>query len=80
MINGRPLIIRSVHIVQMGEVCNILQIGEVWIFRPFPVAMGINELRGHPGVQKHCRATWTILAIQMCYVDSRKPLTYGPVG
>ncbi len=23
-------------------------------------------LRGHPGVQKHCRATWTILIIQMC--------------
>ncbi len=34
-------------------------------------------LRGHPGVQKHCRATSTILAIQMCYVGKRKPLAYG---
>ena len=36
---------------------------------------GFWNLRGHPGVQKHCRATWTILVIQMCYVGNRKPLT-----
>ncbi len=33
-----------------------------------------DHLRGHPGVQKHCRATSTIFAIQMCYVGNRKPL------
>ena len=31
-------------------------------------------LRGHPGVQKHCRATWTILILQMCYSGTRKLL------
>ena len=31
----------------------------------------ISTFRGHPGVQKHYRATSTILAIQMCYVGNR---------
>ncbi len=39
-----------------------------------------SQLRGHPGVQKHCRATRTILIIQMCYVGNRKRSTYGPAG
>ncbi len=37
-------------------------------------------LRGHPGVQQHYGATWTILPIQMCYIGHGKPLTHGRVG
>ncbi len=29
------------------------------------------RLRGHLGVQKHYRATWMILTIQLCYVSHR---------
>ena len=38
------------------------------------------SLRGHPGVQQHYGATWTILPIQMCYIGHGKPLTHGRVG
>ena len=50
------------------------------LFLRTPEIMETCTLRGHPGVQKHCRATWTILIIQMCYVGNRKRLIYGPTG
>ena len=33
----------------------------------------ISLLRGHPGVQQHYGATWTILPIKECYIGHGKP-------
>ena len=38
------------------------------------------NLRGHPAVQKHCRAPRTIFAIKVCNVFHSQPMTHGPVG
>ncbi len=39
-----------------------------------------HKLRGHPGVWKHYRATWTILTIKVHYIGQSQPLTHGLVG
>ncbi len=37
----------------------------------------ISLLKGHPGVQQHYGATWTILPIKGCYIGHGKPFNFS---
>ncbi len=41
-------------------------------FPCYGIPKTLRLLRGHPGVQQHYEATWTILPIQMCYIRGQR--------